>query len=94
MVEGEHVASNMRSMSLPSIPAQARASRAAAVARSAVETWLTRRDLIPVLLAIHSSFVSTIWLISSLLMLAGGMHFPQPVIWAYVIVFSFCCQTS
>ena len=82
MVDGVQVARSTRSMSLPSTPAQARACFAATVAKSAVETWLTRRDLMPVRVVIHSSLVSTILLISSLLMLAGGIHLPQPVIWA------------
>ena len=87
-VEGVQVASMTRSMSFASIPAQASACFAATVASSAVLTWLTRRDLMPVRVVIHSSVVSTISLISSLLILAGGMHLPQPVICAYGIVCS------
>ena len=58
-VDGLHVANKTRSISSPLIPAQSKACCAATVASSAVETWLILRSAIPVLVFIHSSFVST-----------------------------------
>ena len=89
MIESpEQVATRIRSRSFTVLPAAASARRPATAASSDASTWLIRRSLIPVRVVIHSSEVSTScsrsWLVSTL----GGMHMPQPVISAFLILVS------
>src|SRR6185369_9856371 len=75
----------MRSISPASIPAHASALAAATCASSMPVTCERRRSLMPVREVIHSSLVSINKARSALLRTDGGMHFPQPVIAAYLM---------
>ena len=77
--------SRIKSSSNGSKSAAASAFFAATRAMSEKLQWQTRRSFIPVLVVIHSSEVSRNVAKSSLLSMAGGTHFPQPVISAYFI---------
>ena len=72
------------SQATPSAPAAASARKPATDANSLPGTCETRRSRIPLRVRIHSSEVSMTVAISSLVMTAGGMHLPQPVISAYL----------
>src|SRR6187431_1140747 len=78
----------MRSRSVASRPATARASREAWTLRVAVvsSSAAMRRSRMPVRLTIHSSEVSTIVDSSSLVMTRDGAYIPQPVISAFVVI--------
>src|SRR3990172_595473 len=80
---GVHVAMMMRSRSVASMPAAARAWQGATVDMSDTSTWLIRRSLIPVRLVIHSSLVSVTVSRSALLSTVGGTQRPHPVIMAF-----------
>src|SRR5258705_6329168 len=75
----------MSSTSAAASPAHASARAAATCESSIPVTCDTRRSLMPVRVVIHSSSVSISDAKSALVRIAGGMHFPQPVMAAYVI---------
>ena len=74
-------------MSEASMPAVAIARKAATVAMLAVVSSgpAMRRSLMPVLLTIHSSSVSTIRARSALVRTLPGAYAPQPVTWTPVV---------
>ena len=83
-ISGVQVATTTRSRLAASIPAQARARRAASSARSVVSTCDSWRFRIPVRSMIHSSLVSMSRSRSALDSDTGGTHLPHPVISARV----------
>ena len=83
-VSGVQVATISRSTSSAFAPAAASALAPATAARSLQGTCDTRRSSMPLRDLIHSSEVSMTVAMSSLVMTAGGMHLPQPVISAYL----------
>ena len=82
----EQLPYTMRSRSVAAMPAQASARAAATCAIAMPDTCEMRRSRMPVRCAIHSSLVSRNVARSALVSTDGGMHLPQPVMAAYVIV--------
>src|SRR6187401_1314939 len=86
----------MRSTSIASTPATARASRAALTESVVVvsSSAAMRRSLMPVRLTIHSSVVFTIFARSSFVMTRSGAYIPHPVITAFVMGLSLGLRSS
>src|ERR1700742_987404 len=82
----EQVPSTTRSMSFGSMPAHASARIDATCDSVVIGTCDPRRSLMPVRVVIHSAVVSMKLARPALSSTAGGMHLPQPVMAAYVMV--------
>ena len=74
----------MRSSAAASTPAQASARAAATWIRSPSGTWEMRRSCIPVRETIQASSVSRKVARSPFVITAGGRHFPQPMMAAWM----------